>query len=104
MTIPNSEYNIDNTNNTLVINGTSYVLLVGNYGANSLASEINSVIYGTDVSVAYESTTLDFTFTGTATPFTIGAASTILYCLGYDATSYTAQKCNDQSLCVDKYE
>ena len=90
--VPNSFYIVNYTNNQLVLNGVTYTLTRGNYNANTMITQILSVIpagYG----ITYSSITNRYTFTHTTTNFTINASSpncTINNVIGLGTTDLTS--------------
>ena len=81
--IPNTQYTINSTNNTLVVDGATKTLTSGFYDVDTLSSHLTSLI--DDIVVTHSTTTGKFTFTKTSGSITIGAASTCLEVLGYVA-------------------
>lgn len=73
---------IDTTNNTLVINTTTYTLTVGNYNSSSLITMLSSILPNT-YTVTFNSTTNKLTITNSTSDFTFKATSTSLTILGF---------------------
>ena len=79
--IPNSFYLVNSFNNTLIINGITYTIPVGNYNATTLLNVMTSLVSG--LIITYSSSLLKYTFSYTA-PFNISKNSTILRIIGGD--------------------
>ena len=96
LTIPNTNYNINSSNNVLVMtqfNGVpeTFTVTPGNYTVTELRDALN-VLFGnatfmmTGVSVSYNSNTNKFTFTDTLSPLlVINSQSTMNAVLGFEA-------------------
>lgn len=86
--IPNSFYLINETNNTLNINATSYQIPPGNYNAITLLNTIQSGILSTlNISGTYNNITNKFTFTSGAF-FTLLSTSTCQQFIGLEKIDY----------------
>lgn len=86
---PVSFYLVDDNNNKLVVNSTTYTLTNGNYTAKNLATHIKSLL-GNNYTISYNSITNKYTFTHTTTNFTINSTSTCLTLLGFSSTSHNS--------------
>lgn len=87
--IPVSYSNINTSNNTLVIDSTTYTITTGTYNALTLKTELSALL-GTNYTVAYDAVTNKFSFTS-LTNFTISKTSTCLKLLGFaDGTDTTS--------------
>lgn len=87
-TFPNSIYNINQYYNTIVFQGTTYTVAVGNYTVNSLMTHLQNLISG--LTLTFNETTGKLTLAHeTIETFTI--AGSLLYILGGDDTvTYTS--------------
>ena len=95
MVMPNTGYNVDESNNTLNFidtDNTEYnvVIAKGNYNANTLCSALNASFAGTSadyIECSYNITDNTFTFTSTDSSlsyFTFYGSSTIMKVLGFE--------------------
>jgi len=73
--IPISYYLINSTNNTLVLNSVSYILIYGNYTTSSIMTMITNIIPNT-YSLSFNSSTGKFTLFNSSFDFTISVSST----------------------------
>lgn len=88
--IPLTMYIVNDTNNTLIIDTTTYTLDNGNYNANSIITELISKL-GSNFTITYDNITNKLTFTKSTGNFTIQSSSTCLRILGFqENTSYTS--------------
>ncbi len=95
-TCPNSIYNIDSTNNTIIIDSVSYSLTTANYDSDSIVSSINALIPQT---IAFNDGDNTFTISN-ASSFTISADSTILKVLGFsDDVPFTGTSLTGSHIC-----
>jgi len=79
---PLSFYLVDDNNNSLVIDSTTYTLTNGNYTASTLRDLLDGILPET-YTVTYSTTTNKYTFSNTSGDFTISSASTCLILLGF---------------------
>lgn len=86
--IPVSFTLVNSSNNTLVINSTTYTLTKGNYNATSLLTELSTKLSG--YTVTYSTTTNKYTLNNTTADFTIKSSSTCLKLLGFATDADTA--------------
>ena len=86
--IPNTQYTINSTNNTLVVDGADKILTPGFYDVDTLSSHLTSLI--DNIVVTHSATTGKFTFTKTSGNFTIGSASTCLKVLGVNVAGQSS--------------
>jgi hypothetical protein len=87
-TCPNSIYNIDSTNNTIIIDSVSYALTTGNFDSDSIVSSLNALIPQT------------IAFNDGDNTFTISADSTILKVLGFsDDVPFTGTSLTGSHIC-----
>jgi hypothetical protein len=90
--VPNSFYVVNYTNNQIVVNGVLYTLTRGNYNANTMITQLLSLLpagYG----ITYSTITNRYTFTHTTTNFTINASNancTINSVLGLGSSDLTS--------------
>jgi hypothetical protein len=70
--VPNSFYIVNYTNNSLVLDGVAYDIQVGNYNANTLITQLISIL-PVGFSITYSSINNKFTFTYSS-DFTINAS------------------------------
>lgn len=90
--VANSFYIVNYTNNQFVLNGTTYILVKGNYNVNTFITMLISVLpmgYG----LTYNSATTKLTMTNTTVDFTVNAsssASTINLVMGLGKTDLTS--------------
>ena len=80
--LPLSMYIINETNNVLVIDTSTYILSEGNYNANTLKTELSSKL-GVNYTITYNNITNKLTFTNSLGNFTIQSTSTCLRILGF---------------------
>ena len=71
--VPNSFYVVNYTNNSIVVNGITYIIPVGNYNANNMITAILALLPA-GFSIAYNSITNKYTWSCTSA-FTINASS-----------------------------
>ena len=78
-------------NNSLILGGTTITIPVGCYSATSLVTQLNSSLSSTNVSVAFSSDTLHFTFSdSTGAEYTLSGSSTSLSILGFSDGDHTS--------------
>lgn len=77
--VPLMAYNVSKYNNTIVVNGTQYIVPVGNYDGSSLATVLSSLI---NLIVTYNAIADNLTF-GSTGAFTINGTGTINKLLGF---------------------
>jgi hypothetical protein len=95
-TCPNSIYNIDSTNNTIIIDSVSYALTTGNFDSDSIVSSLNALIPQT---IAFNDGDNTFTISN-ASSFTISVDSTILKVLGFsDDVPFTGTSLTGSHIC-----
>lgn len=84
--IPVSFTLVDSSNNSLIINSTTYVLTSGNYNATTMVTMLQSILpnYFT---ISYNTTTGKFTFVSTNAQFTVSSSSTCLTLLGFSGST-----------------
>jgi hypothetical protein len=80
--VPNSFYVINSTNNTIIINSSTYSITNGNYNALTLATVLTST---TGFTFSYNSIKLIYTVSGVSI-FTISKNSTIAKVIGMNTT------------------
>lgn len=85
---PISFYNVNTSNNTLVISGNTYTLTTGNYNSLTLLSALQSAIPST-INASYNSTTNQLSFTSSS-PFTFNSSSTCFGLLGFQQSNRVA--------------
>jgi hypothetical protein len=90
--IPLSGYVIRSTNNSLVLNSTTFVIPSGNWAATDLATRLTSLLTSESITVTYSRTTNKFTFTSESGEFDIGEASTCLSLLGFSAQTHSSEE------------
>lgn len=78
--LPISFFVVSDTTNTLVVNTVPYTIPEGNYNANDLAIEINSLF--PTILVSFDENNNKFTFTS-ASPFTLNSNSTCFRKIGF---------------------
>jgi hypothetical protein len=86
--IPNSFYLVNATNNTLVINASSFTIPPGNYNVLNFITAITSFLSGLGISISYNSVTNKYTFSS-LTSFTIQTTSTCKQFIGMGSTALT---------------
>lgn len=79
--LPISFTNIDYVNKELYMDNTLYTISEGNYNANTLATELASLL---GLTISFNTTTNKFTFTSSTSDFTFNSTSNCLYILGFD--------------------
>ena len=88
--IPNSYYNVSNSNNGLDIsmNGitTTYTFPEGNYNSLSLINDFSTVLGSSNWSLSINEDTNRFTITNSTTPFTVLSTSTMDFIFGFTDT------------------
>lgn len=95
-TCPNSIYNIDSANNTIVIDSTTYTLTVGNYDSDTIVTAINALIPQT---LVFNDSDNTFTISN-GSSFTISSDSTILKVLGFtDDIPFTGTSLTGSHIC-----
>jgi hypothetical protein len=90
--VPNSFYIVNYTNNQIVVNGVTYTLTRGNYNANTMITQLLSILPG-GYGLTYSNITNRYTFTHTTTNFTINASNincTINSVLGLGSADLTS--------------
>lgn len=90
--VPNSFYVVNYTCNVFVLNGIAYTIPVGNYNANTMITQLLSLIPA-GFSITYSQLTNKYTFTHSTTDFTINAGSslsTINKVLGLGSTNISS--------------
>lgn len=90
--IPVSFTLVNSSNNTLIINGVTYTLTNGNYNANTLLTELTTIL-GSSYQVTYNNTTNKYTFSSSSN-FTISKTSTCLKLLGFPTGSDSTSSAN----------
>jgi len=86
--IPNVQYNITSSNNTITVSGTTYTISLGSYSISVLLALLNSIISG--ITATYSLTTFRITFSGSAS-FTLSFSQGIAQVLGFlPNTTYKA--------------
>ena len=78
--VPISFYNINDNNNTIIINSVDYTITKGNYNASNLLAELQYLLNGL-IGVSFDASTNFFKFTGSSS-FTLDGSS--LTILGFD--------------------
>lgn len=98
--VPNSMYLVNEYNNLLSINASSFSIPFGNYNAISLLNLLqSSFLTGLSITGSYSVPQNMYTFTS-ATPFTINSSSTCYKFLGFDnGTSYTGTSVTSVHVC-----
>ena len=98
LTLPLSNYLVDSTNNSLIVNGTTYTVPQGNYNTSSLTTALNTLLSGVST-VSFSSTTNKFTFTSSPS-ITISSSSSMLSVLGLSSnTSVTGTSITSDLVC-----
>ena len=91
--IPVSFSNVNSNTNTFIytigVTTTTRTIDVGNYSANNLKDELNTLLTGVFV-VTYSAITNKYTFTHASADFTINEESTCLRLLGFTITDHTS--------------
>jgi len=77
LSVPRSWYNVTSSTNAINLNGVTYTVLPGSYGASGLASTLTTALAPVPASVTYNSTLMAFVFTS-AVPLTLDAALTTM--------------------------
>lgn len=107
---PKSFFNINSTNNTLIItcnsNTNAITLDIQNYNADKLASTLTTALlshvssFGSTISVVFSELTNTFKFSSDSNvlPFTIESTSTILKILGFNGSEVSASTGTIQGL------
>ncbi|CAM9744643.1 unnamed protein product [Heterosigma akashiwo] len=96
--VPNTEYTINSSNNTIVVNlneagNNTRTIPNGTYTTNSLVNALDdAAVLGADSIVSsYDSTTSKFSFTHATLDYVFDSTSTALYTLGFvSETSYSS--------------
>jgi hypothetical protein len=86
--VPNSFYLVNSSNNTIVINSTTYTVASGNYNALTLKTALLAVL-PSGFQITYDQSSFKYTFTYT-TSFTITTSSTIFPVIGGGTTTLTS--------------
>jgi hypothetical protein len=81
ITVPVSYTLVNDSNNTLIVNDSTYTLTNGNYNATTLKTHLSSILTG--YTVTFSSITNKFTITHSTTNFTISSSSTCQKLLGF---------------------
>lgn len=81
--MPLSMYIINDSNRTLIIDSTTYLLPKGNFNASNLTQELETLL-GVNYSISFSTITNKYTFTKTSGEFTIQGTSTCLTLLGFE--------------------
>lgn len=88
--IPNSTYNVADKNNKLVMdfsgNTYTYTFANGNYTYQTFMTAFKALVPAA-FSITYNSITAKFTITNSLVPFTMNAASTMDYVVGFSGTT-----------------
>jgi hypothetical protein len=102
VTMPNTQYNIDSSNNLLWVyydatdTNVSFTVTEGNYTASTLLTKLNSLL--TDIVTTFDSSTLKYTFTSTDEFSFLSDdtyESTIFDILGFDTDDGSALSLNN---------
>ena len=96
--IPNSFYLVNATNNTLVINASTYTITPGNYNAINFQSAITTFLTSLGITISYNLITNKYTFTS-ATSFTIQSTSTCQRFLGLGTTALSGTSIASPYVC-----
>lgn len=96
--IPNSFYLVNSTNNTLVVNASTFTITPGNYNAINFQTAITSFLTGLSISISYNIITNKYTFTS-ATSFTIQTTSTCQRFIGMGSTALTGTSVTSPFVC-----
>ena len=82
LTIPNTNYNITSSNNTIAILNTSiqttYTVTTGNYTVTSLLNQLNTLMSGDGYTVTYNDIQCTYTFVHDTHDFTFQSTSMML--------------------------
>lgn len=96
--IPNSFFLVNSTNNTLVINASSYTITPGNYNAITFQTAISSFLASLSITISYNIITNKYTF-ASATSFTIQSTSTCNRFIGFGSTSVSGTSITSPHVC-----
>lgn len=96
--IPNSFYLVNSTNNTLVVDSSTFEIPQGNYNAITFLNAITSFLSGLSITITYSIVTNTYNFTAGYT-FTIDATSTCKQFLGMGSTSLTGTNITSPHVC-----
>lgn len=80
---PISFFVVNDTNNTLVVNSTTFTIPEGNYNALTLSTALNTLLASLSITTTYNATTNKLTFTR-ATSFTFQSTSTCFKIIGFE--------------------
>jgi hypothetical protein len=95
LTIPNTNYNVTSSNNTIVIVNnliqTTITVPVGNYTVTSLLNELNTLMSVDGYTITYNDIQCTYTFVHDTHDFTFQSTSKMLSVLGFEEnTSYSS--------------
>lgn len=96
--MPNSFYLVNSTNNTLIVDTSTFDIPQGNYNAITFLNAITSFLSGLSITITYSIVTNTYNFTAGYT-FTIDAASTCKQFLGLGSTSLTGTNITSPHVC-----
>lgn len=100
LSLPLVYYIINSLNNKIQVNGTIYLIPVGNYNINSIVVDINQLLLAENVKVVYSTITLKLTFSSLnqSNGIIFGNQSTAQAPLGFTVGSKTLPYQSDHSL------
>lgn len=86
LSVPRSWYNVTSSTNSIRLNGVTYQVAPGSYGATGLATALTTALSAIPASVTYNSTLMGFTITA-AVPITLDATlSTMRRAIGFSTS------------------